>query len=176
MSDDDTLSAFTPPRACALATAPVTAGIASGPYLLWALTDAMPAEDWLIGSWAGDCWMVGDEEVSPAAWSPLSLPPSPIERDLSTPETWMQTTISARPIDTAPIGGPDYFPPRTPGRTPLNCIFVWQPAHGCWPGGWRRGFWGGPLQRSWFDDDMIMLEPPPTHWAPMLAPPEEQHH
>ena len=75
------------------------------------------------------------------------------------------------PIDTAPIGGEDYFPPRTPGDEPVDCVLVWQPARARWPGGWRLGFWGGAHQLGWYDDGMALMKPQPTRWHPLPAKP-----
>jgi hypothetical protein len=65
----------------------------------------------------------------------------------------------ARPIATAPIGGPDHFPPETPGAEPLRCVLVWQPAAKDRPGGWCLGYWGGSEESAWYDDMMSLLEP-----------------
>lgn len=81
-----------------------------------------------------------------------------------------QTCLS-EPIETAPIGGEDYFPSRTPGDEPLDVVLLWQPAHGRRHGRWRLGFWGGARQSGWYDDDMGLMEPQPTRWHPLPAKP-----
>lgn len=77
-------------------------------------------------------------------------------------------TAEVRPIATAPIGGVEYFPPKAPKDAPLDFVLLWRPAHDRWPGGWRLGFWE---RRAWYDDDMGLMEPQPTHWAPLPAQP-----
>jgi hypothetical protein len=169
MLDNDTLNTTRPPATTAqpIAVAPVQPGIPAGPFLLWTARDKYE-ESWHVGRWTGEAWTVDDDPVSPGSWSPIALPE--LVHDAAV-ELWTQPTTSARPIASAPIGGPDYFPPRTPGRQPLNHVFLWQPPYGGCPGCWCLGYWGGPRQALWCDSDMSALDPQPTHWAPMLPPP-----